>query len=130
MVLLSAISQESASEFCRQLAQDVFVRLFVDLALQDLLGAGDCDRGNLATQFFARAVGFLLDFGECGSNLAFALFSAIGLALGDDLVRPRMCLIENRRRLLARLFNDVVGFDLRLVETLLSALSGAPRSRS
>ena len=32
-----------------------------------------------------------------------------------------MCLIENRGRLLARTVNDVLGFDLRLVETVLSA---------
>ena len=109
------------------------MRFGVDLPLQDFLRTGNRACGNLAAQLLTRPVRFLFDLGERGRYLPLALLRAVCFAFGDDLVGTRMRLVEDRRRLLARIGDDVLRFDLRLVETLLPALGGAgpllPRAR-
>jgi hypothetical protein len=106
------------------------VSLAVDLPLQDFLGARDSNGRYLATQLFACPVHFLLDFGECCGDLPLALFYAIGLAFRNDFVRPGVSLVENGRRLLACVIDDLIGFRFGFVQALLATFRGGEIRRS
>ena len=56
------------------------MRLRVDLAIQDLLGASHGDRRNLSAQLFACTIGFLLDLGVRRGDLPLAFLLATALA--------------------------------------------------
>ena len=75
------------------------MRLVVDLALQDLLRTRHGNRRYLAAQLFARTVDLLLYLRFCSTKLAIALFDAVGLAFGNDLIRTGVCLIKYPGRL-------------------------------
>ena len=98
---------------------------FIDLPLQDFFSARDCDSRYLATQFFACPIDLLLDLGSSCSELPLALFDAVGFAFGDNFVSPGACLVQNGRRLLARIVDDVISFSFGLVQALLAKFRGS-----
>ena len=66
-------------------AEHVGVGLGVDLAAQDLLGAGHRERGDLLAQRSLRALRVLLDLGAGAGHDAVALGFRLGLRFVDDL---------------------------------------------
>jgi len=99
------------------------VRLRVDLAFQDLLGAGNGDRRNLATQLFASLVGFLLDLRLGCSKLPLAFLDASAFAVGNDFVGTSMGLVKNTGSLLASIIDDLVSLRLCFNQFLLALVS-------
>ena len=78
-----------------QILEQIFVGLGIDLALENLAGAGNRQGGDLTAQFFARPVHFLFDFGIGRCNNAFT-FSARGfLGLFNDLGSTLLSLVDN-----------------------------------
>src|SRR5690242_12710964 len=101
----------SASDLRSQLVEQRLVGVGVDLAADQLLGAGDGDRRDLLAQFLAGAVASGLDLGERSGLLPVALFDRFvlggvddlrtaGFGLRDDLVRLVTGILEDFRNLL------------------------------
>ena len=68
----------------------------------------------------AGMVRLLLDLGLGRGELALTLLDAGRFAFGDDLVRTRVRLVEDLRRLVARIRDDLLGFRLGRLERLLA----------
>src|SRR6266581_2032530 len=100
------------SDFPLQPAEQLGVRLGVDLAAQDLLGAGDCERSDLFAQHLLRARDLLVDvcLGRCED--------ALGLGLGCGLR-----LVHHLRVALFRRTDDLADALARLRELLVRALA-------
>src|SRR5687767_10155674 len=105
MVLGSAIG----SELLLDRIQQVAVRLGVDFAPQDLLGAGDRERGDLVAQLLARARYLLLDLGLGGRLFAVAFFLGGIARLFDHLRGALLGLGDHLGRAAARLADRFVG---------------------
>src|SRR5512139_2132216 len=82
--------------------EEVGVRLGVDLATQDLLGAGHRQRGDVVAQLLARARYFLLDLRLCRCLLAVALVLRRNLRLLDHLRGALLGLRDDVRGAAAR----------------------------
>src|SRR5436190_12076889 len=100
------------SDFPLELAEQLGVRLGVDLAAQDLLRAGDGERGDLLPERFPRARDLLVDVGLGRGE------DAIGLGLGGGLR-----LVEHLRVALFRRTDDLADALARPSELLVRALA-------
>ena len=101
----------------------------VDLAADQLLGAGHGQRGHLPAQVLAGAGRRRLDLGERGRLLAVGLLDRLFLGQVDDLRAARLGLVDDLRRLAARFAQDLVDLLLGLRQVLLAAVgSGNPDS--
>src|SRR5262249_27560848 len=105
-----------------ELRQQLGVRLGVHLAAQDLLGAGDGERGDLLAQGLARARVFLVDLGLRRGLLAVALFSGCVARLVDQLGGALLRLGDDIGRALARRAQVGLGLARRRLERLLALL--------
>src|SRR5690348_2190854 len=99
---------DMSSHLGDELIEQRLVRVRVDLALEDLLGARHGERGDLAAQFLARTMRHALDIGRGRRLLARRFDDRILLGLLDDLSRLLMRLVDDRHRFAARLL-DFVG---------------------
>ena len=100
------------------------MRLRVDLAQQDFLGAGKCHRRHLAAQFLAGTVRLGLDFGLCRGDLPLTFLRTRGLAVGEDFVRARVGLVKDACRLAPGIGNDLFGLGACLLQLLFAAIGG------
>src|SRR4029077_16748518 len=117
-------------QLARELAQDVAMRLRVDLAREHLLGARDRDLRDLGAELLARAVRLGADLGARRVELALALGLAVGLRLIDDAARARVRLLDDPARLLAGGRDELVGLCLRLREVGRGLLGGREAGRN
>src|SRR5882762_7719219 len=105
-----AASAMGSSDFLLQLAEQLGMRLGVDLAAQDLLRAGNGERGDLLAQHLLRARDLLVDIGLGGGE------DALGLGPGGGLR-----LLEHLRIALFRGADDLADALARLLELLVRA---------
>src|SRR5690606_33081082 len=74
---------DMGSDLAHELVEQILVRVGIDLALEDLFGTGDGQRGNLGPQFLAGTVRHALDFGGGNGFLLGAFDDGIGARLVD-----------------------------------------------
>jgi len=71
---------------------------------------------------FACPVGLQFDLGGRSRKLPLTFLDAIGLAICNDFVRPGICLVKDRRRLAARVGDNLVRFGPCLYQSLLATI--------
>src|SRR6267143_933860 len=107
------------SDFLLQLAEQLGVGLGVDLAAQDLLGAGDGERGDLLAQHLLRARDLLVDVGLGRGEDAVGFGPGGGFRLVEHLRRT-----DDLADALARLRKLFVRALARRLQLLPAALPG------
>src|SRR5262245_60968095 len=82
------------SDLRRQLADEIGMRLRIDLALEKLRSGTDGDLRHVLAQRFARAGGLEIDLllGGCDQSLAFLRGSALGLL--DEVIGAMLRLVD------------------------------------
>src|SRR5690606_5403940 len=110
------------SDLGSQFVQQRLVRVGVDLALQQLLGAAHGQQGDLLAQLLAGTVGRSLDLGLGQRLLAGGLDHGFLAGRVDDLVGARVGLVDDLVGLGAGFLQQLVDLVLRLREVLLAAV--------
>ena len=100
------------------------MRVRVDLAAEDFLGAGDGDLRDLAAQLLARAIDLDADLGAPGFHLRFARSFAVGFALLDDACGASVRLVDDAASLVASRRDHLVDLDFRRRERGAALLGG------
>src|SRR5690606_11939175 len=114
---------DSGSDLGGQLVQQRLVHGAVDLAADQLLGAGDRERGHLTTQVFLGAVGGGGDLGLGQGLLAVRFRDRLGPGLVDDLVGAGVGLLDDLVGLGAGFAQGLGDLLLGLGQVLLAAVS-------